>query len=85
MLIGAGQPPPQELSVLQPSPQTSHSNPIIHNITQSTSNMTQYAAQLTAQLTAQQQQVPGVTYTLNPTAKAFSPGSTEEGDGKSEE
>ena len=37
--------------------------------------------QFTAQLTAAQQQVPGVTYTLNPTAEAFEP----EGDRKSEE
>lgn len=95
MLIGAAQPsaqqpktqsqpsPPQEVCAFQP-PQTRTERPfrsnLIQNIAQSTSNMTQYAAQLTAL-----QQAPGLTYTLNPTAEAFMPGSSDgEGDGKSE-
>ena len=42
--------------------------------------MTQYAAQIAAQ-----QQVPGLTYTLNPTAEEFLPGSDGEGEEKGEE
>ena len=41
--------------------------------------MTQFTTQLTA---LQQQEVPGVTYTLNPTAEAFEPDrKSEEEDG----
>ena len=57
-------------------PLTPHRNPnplIIQNITHSTTNMTQFTAELNAN--TQQQQVSGVTYTLNPTVEAFEPGS----------
>ena len=76
-LIGAEAQP----STQQPptTPQTSHpTRPnLVHSIAQSTSQMTQYAAQLTAQQ-QHQVQVPGVTYTLNPTAEAFAPSSPGE-------
>ena len=58
----------KHLNLLRPS--------LIQNIAQSTSQMTQYAAQLNANAQQQQAQVPGVEYTLNPTAEAFAPSSS---------
>lgn len=83
MLVGAGGHAPPQPTNQPPTmqvQQTSHPTrpDLIRNITQSTSQMAHYAAQLTAR----QAQVPGVTYTFNPTAREFAPSSSE---GKSEE
>ena len=79
ILVGAageGQPP----TTTTTTPQTSlpaRPELLVQNIAQSTSQMAQYAAQLNANA-QQQQRVPGVEYTLNPTARAFAPSSPEE-------
>ena len=79
--IGAEQ-PPRPSTAQQPS----HLNRpnLIRGITDSTSNMTQFTAHFTA---LQLQEVPGVTYTLNPTAEAFEPegDKSEEGNRRSED
>ena len=83
ILVGA-EVKPQTQSPPQASTTQTDRPDLLHNIAQSTSQMTQYAAQLTAQQ-QHQVQVPGVTYTLNPTAEAFAPSSPGEKEDRQDE